>query len=90
MSGDSEVSEDEEGDGQGRADGWSECAGRTICVVFGEASELGRPGASKCVTLSILTARHQQQQQKHFERSTKAAITLRLLSVSIIIAARIL
>ena len=39
--------EEEEGGGQGRADGWSECAGRTTCGVFGGASELGRPGASK-------------------------------------------
>ena len=47
MSVDSEVSEDEEGDGQVRADDWSKCAGRTSCVVFRRASELGRPGASK-------------------------------------------
>ena len=47
MSGDSEVSEDEEGDVQGRADGWSECSGRTTYAVLRGASELGRPGASK-------------------------------------------
>ena len=46
MSGDSDVSENAEGGGQGRADGWSNCAGRTTCAVFGGASELGRPGAS--------------------------------------------
>ena len=46
MSGDSEGSEDVEDDGHGRADGWSDCAGRTTCAVFRGASELGRPGAS--------------------------------------------
>ena len=46
MSGNSEVSEDAEGGEQGRADGRSDCAGRTTCAVFGGASELGRPGAS--------------------------------------------
>ena len=41
MSEDSEVLEDEDGDGPGRADGWSECAGRTSCAVFRGVSELG-------------------------------------------------
>ena len=47
MSGDLEVLEDEEGDRQGRADGWSNCTGRTTCAVFRGASELVQPGASK-------------------------------------------
>ena len=46
MSGDSEGSEDVEDDGRGRADGWSDCAGRTTCAVIRGAKELGCPDAS--------------------------------------------
>ena len=46
MSGDSDVLEHQEGDGQGHADAWRECARRTTCAVFREATDLGRPGAS--------------------------------------------
>ena len=46
MSGDSEISEDAEGGGQGHVDGWSKCARRTTSAMFGGASEQGWPGAS--------------------------------------------